>query len=78
MIIITVKCHILHTGFTGGSVVKNPLANAGDMGSIPGSGRSAEEGNGSPFQHYCLGNPIDRQAWWTTVHSMVQEELDLT
>ena len=73
MITVIVKCHILYMGFPGGSVVKNPLANAGDMGSIPASGRSPGEGNGNPFQYYCLGNPIDRQAWWATVHSMVKE-----
>ena len=43
-------------GFPGGSVVKKVPANAGDMGSIPGLGRSPEEGNGNPIQYYCLGN----------------------
>ena len=45
--------------------VNNPPASAGDMGLIPGSRRSAE-GHGNPLQ-YCLGNPMDRGAWWTTV-----------
>ena len=45
------------TGFPGGSVVKNPPANAGDVGSIPGSGRSPGEGNGNPLQYSCLENP---------------------
>ena len=54
-------------GFPGGSVVKNPPANAGDMGSIPRSGRSPGEGNGNLLQHFCLGNPIDRGAWWATL-----------
>ena len=52
-------------------VVKNPLANAGDLrdvGSIPGLGRSSEEGKGNPFQHSCLENPMDRGAWRATVH----------
>ena len=49
-------------GFPGGSVVKNLPANAGDMGSIPGSGRSLEEGNGNPLQYSCLDNPMDRGA----------------
>ena len=44
----------------GWSVVKNPPANAGDMGLIPGSGRSLREGNGNPHQYCCLGNPMDR------------------
>ena len=49
-------------GFLGGSVVKNPPANAGDAGLIPGSGRSPGEGNGNPLQYSCLGNPMDRGA----------------
>ena len=53
-------------GFPGGSVVKNPPANAADLGSIPGSGRSLGEGNGSPLQYSCLGNPMDRGAWRAT------------
>ena len=54
-------------GVPGGSVVKNPPANAGDIGSIPRSGRSPGEGNDNPLQHFCLGNPIDRGAWWATL-----------
>ena len=46
--------------FPGGSVVKNLPANAGDMGSIPGSGRSPGGGNSNPLQYFCLGNPMDR------------------
>ena len=46
--------------FSGGLVVKNPPANAGDVGSIPGLGRSPGEGNGNPLQYSCLGNPLDR------------------
>ena len=48
-------------------MVKNPPANAGDMGSIPGLGRSSGEGNGNPLQFSCLGNPMDRGAWRATV-----------
>ena len=55
-------------GFLGGSVVKNLPANAGDSGSIPGLGRSPGKGNGNPLQYSCLGNPMDRRAWWATVH----------
>ena len=54
-------------GFPGSSVVKNPPASAGDMGSIPGSGKFPGEGNGTPPQYSCLGNPMDREAWWATV-----------
>ena len=57
-------------------MVKNPPANAGDMDSIPGLGRSPGEGNGNPLQYSCLGNPMDRGAWWTTVHGVA--ELDRT
>ena len=51
--------------FPGVSVVKNPPANAGDAGLIPGLGRSPGEGNGNPLQYCCLGNPMDRGAWQT-------------
>ena len=60
-----------------GSAVKNPLANAGDEGLIPGLERSLGEGNGNPLQYSCLGNPMDRGAWWVTVHG-VTKELDTT
>ena len=60
-------------GFPSGSVVKNPPANAGDTGSIPGSGRSPGEGNGNPLQYSCLGNPMDRGAWQATVHGVAKE-----
>ena len=55
-----------------GSVVKNPLANAGDVGSIPGSGRSPGERNGNPLQYSCLANPMYKGAWWTTVHGVAK------
>ena len=54
--------------FPVGSLVKNPPANAGDMGSIPWSGRSSGEGNGSPLQYSCLGNSMDRGAWQAIAH----------
>ena len=59
-------------GFPGGSVVKNPPANAGDRGLIPGSGRSLGEGSGNPLQYSCLGNPMDRGAWRATVYGVAQ------
>ena len=49
--------------FPGGSDGKASVYNAGDLGSIPGSGRSAGEGKGNPLQYYCLENPMDRGAW---------------
>ena len=66
----------LAQGFPGGSVVKNPPANAGDAGSVPGSGRSPEGGNGYPLQYSCLENPMDRGAWRAIVHG-VTTELDM-
>jgi len=54
-------------------VVKNPPANARDMGLIPELGRSPGEGNGNPLQDSCLGNPMDRGAWWATVHGVTKE-----
>ena len=55
--------------FLGGSMVRNPAANAGDEGSIPGSGRCPGEGKGHPLQYSCLGSPTDRGAWWARVYS---------
>ena len=57
-------------------MVKNLLANvgdAGDLGSIPGLGRSPVKGNGNPLQYACLGNPMDRGSWQDTVHGAAKE-----
>ena len=63
-------------GFPGGSEGKESYlpANAGDLGSIPGSGRSPERGNGNPLQYSCLENPVDREAWWATVHGVAESD----
>ena len=58
-------------------MVNNLPANAGDTGSIPGSGRSPGVGNGNLFQYSYLGNPMDRGAWWATVHG-IEKESDIT
>ena len=58
-------------------MVKNPLANAGDIrdaGLIPGSGRSPGGGHGIPLQYSCLENPVDRGAWWATVHRFTKSQ----
>ena len=58
-----------------GAGVENLPANAGDTGDldlIPGLGRSPGEGNGNPPQYSCLGNPVDRGAWWATVHGVTK------
>ena len=56
--------------FPGGSVIQTLPANAGDAGSIPGSGRSPGGGNGNPLQYSCLKNPMDRRAWQATAHEV--------
>ena len=63
----------LWRGFLDDSVVRNPPANAGDTGLIPGSGRSPGEGNGFPLQYTCLGNVVDRGPWQATVHGVTNE-----
>ena len=60
-------------GFPGGSEGKASACNAGDPGSIPGSGRSPGEGNGNPLQYPCLENSIDGGAWWATVHEVAKD-----
>ena len=59
-------------GLLGGSVVKNLPTNVGDMGSIPGLGRSPGEGNGNPLQHSFMENSMDRGAWWAAVHGVTK------
>ena len=59
------------------SVGKESAYNAGDPGSIPGLGRLPREGNGYPLQYSCLENPMDRGAWWATVHGVARFGHDL-
>ena len=63
-------------GFPSGSAVKNlpamARAAAGAEGLTPGSEKSPEVGNGNPLQYSCLGNPMDRGAWWSTVHGVTE------
>ena len=60
---------------TGGSVVENLPANAGDLGSIPGLGRFPGEGHGNPLQYSCLEDPMDRGAWQATVHGVAESDM---
>ena len=60
---------LLNLGFPGG---KESTCQAGEVGSILGSGRSLGEGNGNPLQYSCLGNPMDRGAWRATVHGITK------
>ena len=59
----------------GGAVVKNPPASAGDMGSIPGSGRTPGEENGSPLQYSCLQNPMDGETWKAIVRGVAESDM---
>ena len=52
--------------------------NTGDLGSIPGLGRSPGEGNDNPLQYSCLENPMDREAWWATVHGIAKNQTQLS
>jgi len=65
-------------GFCDDSVVKNPPTNAGDMGLIPGSGRSPRVGNGKLFQYSCLRNPTDRGTWQATDHEIAKSWTQLS
>ena len=60
--------------FSNGSAGKESACNMGDLGSIPGLGRSLGEGNGNPLQYSCLENPMDREAWWPTVHGVTKSQ----
>ena len=65
-------------GFLSGSALKESTYNAGDEGSVPGSGRSPGEGNGNPLQYSYLENPMDREAWWATVHGVTKSQTRLS
>ena len=69
---------VLFKGLLGGTLVKNPPANTGDLGLIPGSGRSPGERNGDPLQNSCLENSMDRGAWWITVHGVTKSQTQLS
>ena len=72
-------CYHVHTwGFPGGSVVKNPCINPGDLGLIPRLGRSPGGGHGNPLQYSCLETPLDRGAWWATVHGVTKSRTQLS
>ena len=65
-------------GFPGGSDNKESACNLGDLGSIPGSGRSPGEGQGNPLQYSCLKNPMDEGERWATVHSVAKSQTQLS
>ena len=65
-------------GFPGGSDGEESACNAGDLGLIPGSGRSPGEGNGYPFQYSCVEKSGDRGAWWSIVHGVTKSRTRLS
>ena len=62
------------SGFLGGPDSKESAYNAEDRSSLPGEGGSPEEGNGKPLQDSCLGNPMDRGAWWAAVYGVTKSQ----
>ena len=64
-------------GFPGGSNSKESACDVGDLGSIPGSGRSSGKGNGNPLQYSCLENSMDRGVWWSIAHGVTKSQIQL-
>ena len=64
-------------GFSGGSDGKESSHSVGDLDSIPGLGRAPGVGHGNPLQYSCLENPMDRGAWWATVHGVTKSQTQL-
>ena len=62
----------MHVNLPYSSVGKESACSAGDLGSIPGLGRSSREGNGNPLQYSCLENPMDRGAWRAVIHEVTE------
>ena len=69
---------LCHVGFPGGSDGKEFAPSAGDLGLIPRLGRSPGKGSGNPLQYSCLGNWMDRGAWWATVHGVAKSWTQLS
>ena len=67
-----VELEVILRGFPGSLDGKASAYNVGDLGSIPGLGRSPGEGNSNPLQYSCLENPMDQGAWWATVHGVTK------
>ena len=71
-------CDLRSWGFPGGSGIKESACSVGDLGLIPGSGRSLAEGNSYPLQYSCLENPKDRGAWRATIHGITKNWTQLS
>ena len=67
-----IRAVLIEHGFPGDSEGEESTYSGGDLGLIPGLGRSPGEGNGDPLQYSCLGNPMDRRTWRTTVHEVAK------
>ena len=78
MVVSCIYIYVYHMGFPAGSEVKASACYAGDLGSIPGSGRSPGEGNVTPLKYFCLENPMDGGAWWATVHGVGKSQTRLS
>jgi len=76
MSLVNFMCNA-NMSFCHSSVGKESICNAGDPGLIPVLGRFPGEGNGNPLQYSCLENPMDRGAWWATIHGVVRVGHDL-
>ena len=72
------RCVFIYMGFPGSSAGEESACNAGDLGLIPGSGRSPGEGNGNPLQYSCVDDPMDSRAWWATVHGVTKSQTQLS
>ena len=68
---------MVQAGFSGGSDGKESACNAGDLGSVPGSGKSTGKKNGYSLQYSCLENSMDREAWWAIVHEVIKSQTGL-
>ena len=77
-LVLTVVLVVLEEISLVAQTAKVSACSAGDPGSIPGSGRSPGEGNGNPLQYSCLGNPMDRGAWWATVRGVAKSRTRLS
>ena len=66
------------TSFPGGSASKESVCHGGNLGSVPGSGRYPGEGPGNPLQYSCLGNLMDRGAWWVTTHGVAKSQTPMS
>ena len=73
-----ISYQIIRSAYLGGSDGKESACNAGDPGSIPGSGKSPGERNGYPLLYSCLENSMDRGAWWATVHGVAKSQTQLS